>query len=116
RAMEAGRPAWLDDQLLHETIPPGEIKRLENQFANRRPEQLAATRASWDLQVRNLAKMRSAGVRIVLGSDSAGDPSRTMGWHAIWELDALAKGGMTPSDMIGASTRLAAARWHVDHR
>src|SRR5215471_4491398 len=89
RGMEAGRPTWLDDLLLHETIPSSEIKRLENQFANRRPDQLANTRSSWDLQVRNLTKMKAAGVPVVLGSDSAGDPSRTMGWHAIWELDAL---------------------------
>jgi imidazolonepropionase-like amidohydrolase len=114
RALESGRPAWLDEPLLHETIPPGEIKRLENQFANRRPDALANTRASWDLQVRNLTKMRAAGVRIVLGSDSAGDPSRTMGWHAIWELDALAKAGMTPSDVIVASTRLAAETLKLD--
>ena len=114
RAMDAGRPAWLDDPLLHETIPAGEIKRLEMQFANRRPEQLANTRASWDLQVRNLAKMRAAGARIVLGSDSAGDPGRTMGWHALWELDALAKAGMTPSEVIVASTRLAAETLRLD--
>jgi imidazolonepropionase-like amidohydrolase len=114
RSMDAGRPAWLDDPLLHETIPPGEIKRLETQFANRRPDQLANTRASWDLQVRNLSKMRSAGARIVLGSDSAGDPSRTMGWHAIWEVDALAKAGMTPSEVIVASTRLAAETLRLD--
>src|SRR2546421_11756420 len=53
RAIESGRPAWLDDPLLHETIPPGEIARLEKQFANRAPDALAATRASWDLPVRN---------------------------------------------------------------
>src|SRR5205809_2991936 len=69
RAMDAGRPAWLDDPLLHETIPPGEIKRLENQFSNRKPEELANSRRSWDLQVQNLKKMRQDGVRIVLGSD-----------------------------------------------
>jgi imidazolonepropionase-like amidohydrolase len=108
RAMDAGRPAWLDDPLLHETIPPGEIRRLENQFSNRRPEALATTRASWDLQVRNLTKLRAAGVRIVFGSDSAGDPSRTMGWHAVWELESLVKAGMTPAETIVAATRLAA--------
>lgn len=112
--MEAGRPAWLDDPVLHETIPPGEIKRLENQFVNRKPEALAATRKSWDLQVHNLAKVRAAGARIVLGSDSAGDPSRTMGWHAIWELESLAKAGMTPSEVIVASTRLAAETLKLD--
>jgi len=114
RAMDPGRPAWLDDPLLHETISPGEIKRLENQFSNRKPEQLANTRKSWDLQVRNLQKMREAGVRVVLGSDSAGDPGRTMGWHAIWELDALQKAGMSPADVIVASTRLAAETLKLD--
>jgi imidazolonepropionase-like amidohydrolase len=114
RSMEAGRPAWLDDPLLHETIPAGEIKRLESQFANRRSDQVANTRKSWDLQVRNLQKMRAAGARVVLGSDSAGDPSRTMGWHAIWEVDALAKAGMTPSEVIVASTRLAAETLKLD--
>src|SRR6516162_463753 len=112
--MDPGRPAWLDDPLLHETISPGEIKRLENQFSNRKPEQLANTRKSWDLQVRNLQRMREAGARVILGSDSAGDPSRTMGWHAIWEVDALAKAGMTPSEVIVASTRLAAETLKLD--
>jgi imidazolonepropionase-like amidohydrolase len=98
RGMEPGRPAWLDDPLLHETIPPGEIKRLENQFANRRPEALANTRKSWDLQVRNLQKMRAAGIRVVLGSDSAGDPGRTM----------------APSEVIVASTSRAAETLKLD--
>ena len=114
RAIESGRPAWLDDPLLHETIPPSEIKRLENQFANRSPAALATTRASWDLQVRNLTKLRAAGVRIVFGSDSAGDPSRTIGWHAIWEVESLAMAGMTPSEVIVASTRLAAETLKLD--
>ena len=114
RSMESGRPAWLDDALLHETIPPGEIQRLEKQFSNRSPAALANTRVSWDLQVRNLAKIRAAGGRIVFGSDSAGDPSRTMGWHAIQELDALAKAGMTPAEVIVASTRLAAETLKLD--
>ena len=91
-----------------------EIKRLENQFANRKPEALANTRRSWEVQVRNLQKMREAGVRVVLGSDSAGDPSRTMGWHAIWEVDSLVKAGMKPSDVIVASTRFAAETLKLD--
>jgi imidazolonepropionase-like amidohydrolase len=108
RALEPGRPAWLDDPLLHETIPPAQIQRLVNQFSNRKPEALANTQKSWDLQVRNLTKLRTAGVRIVFGSDSAGDPSRTIGWHAIWEVESLARAGMTPAEVIVASTRLAA--------
>lgn len=108
RAIDAGRPAWLDDPVLHETIPPSQIKLLEKRFSNRKSDALAATRAAWDLQVRNLNKLRAAGVRIVLGSDSAGDPSRVIGWHAIWEVDSMARAGMPPSEVIVASTRLAA--------
>jgi imidazolonepropionase-like amidohydrolase len=114
RSLESGRPAWLDDPLLHETIPPGQIQKLVNQFSNRKLEALANTQKSWDLQVRNLTKLRAAGVRIVLGSDSAGDPSRTIGWHAIWEVDSMARGGMTPSEVIVASTRLAAETLKLD--
>jgi imidazolonepropionase-like amidohydrolase len=114
RGIDGGRPAWLDDPLLRETIPTGEVKRLENQFGDRKPEQIANTRKSWELQVRNLAKIRAAGARIVLGSDSAGDPSRTLGWHAIWEVDSMAKAGMTPAEVIVASTRLAAETLRLD--
>ena len=53
-------------------------------------------------------------MRVVLGSDSAGDPSRTIGWHAIWEVDAMGKAGMTPSEVIVASTRLAAETLRLD--
>src|SRR5438874_10345178 len=58
--------------------------------------------------------MREAGARVVVGSGSAGDPSRTMGWHAIWEVDALAKAGMTPAEVIVASTRVAAETLKLD--
>jgi len=114
RGLQAGRPAWLDDPLLHETIPPSQIRRLESQFVNRKPESLANTRASWELQVRNLKKLHAAGARIVLGSDSAGDPSRTIGWHAIWEVDTMAQAGMTPAEVIVASTRDAAEVLKLD--
>lgn len=99
---------------MHETIPPSQINRLENQCANRKPDALATTRKSWELQVRNLTKLHAAGVRIVLGSDSAGDPLRTVGWHAMWEVDSLAKAGMTPPEVIVASTRLAAEALKLD--
>ena len=114
RAIEPGRPTWLDDPLLHETIPPSQIKLLEKQFSNRKPEALKNMQAVWDLQVRNLAKLRGANVRIVFGSDSAGDPSRTMGWHAIWEVESLVRAGMPPSDVIVAATSRAAEVLKLD--
>ena len=108
RAIESGRPAWLDAPLLHETIPPSQIAKLEKQFSNRSPEALQRTRVEWDRAKRNIAKMRAAGVNLVLGSDSAGDPSRTMGWHALFEVESLAAAGIPNAEVIAMSTKRAA--------
>jgi imidazolonepropionase-like amidohydrolase len=108
RGIESGRPAWLDAALLHETIPPLQIARLEQSFANRSPDALRRTRADWDRAKRNIKRLRAAGVRLVLGSDSAGDPSRTMGWHALFEVESLAAAGIPASEVIEMSTRRAA--------
>jgi len=64
-ARAGGPSGWMTRSCTRPFLPV-RFKRLENQFSNRKPEQLAATRASWDLQVRNLKKLRAAGVRIVL--------------------------------------------------
>jgi imidazolonepropionase-like amidohydrolase len=114
RGLEPGRPAWLDDPLLAETIPPDQIKRLADSLANRKPDAIARTREDWSRAVRNIAKLKAAGVRLVFGSDSAGDPSRLLGWHAMWELESLVKAGLTPSEAVVAATRLAAETLRLD--
>ena len=114
RGLDAGRPEWLDAPLLHETIPPAQIQKLEQSFANRKPDPLARTREDWERAKRNIAKLRANGVTLALGSDSAGDPSRTLGWHAIWEVESLAAAGIPPMDVITMSTRTAAAILRLD--
>ena len=51
---------------------------------------------------------------LALGSDSAGDPSRTLGWHAIWEVESLAAAGIPPMEVITMSTRTAAEILRLD--
>jgi imidazolonepropionase-like amidohydrolase len=114
RGLDAGRPEWLDAPLLHETIPPSQIQKLEQSFTNRAPDVLARTRADWERAKRNIAKLRANGVRLALGSDSAGDPSRTLGWHAIWEVESLATAGIPPLDVITMSTKTAAEILRLD--
>ena len=114
RGLDAGRPAWLDAPLLHETIPPAQIQRLEQAFTNRKPDVLARTREDWERAKRNIAKLRANGVTLALGSDSAGDPSRTLGWHAIWEVESLAAAGIPPMEVITMSTRAAAEILRLD--
>jgi imidazolonepropionase-like amidohydrolase len=114
RGIEMGRPKWLDDPLLHETIPPSQIAPLEKSFSNRKPDVLARTREEWDRAVRNIAKLRMSGVPIVFGSDSAGDPSRLVGWHAAWELQSLVMAGIPPAEAIIDATSVAARTLRLD--
>src|SRR5207247_4466662 len=100
--------------LLHETIPPAQIQKLEQSFTNRKPDVLARTREDWARAKRNIAELRANGVTLALGSDSAGDPSRTLGWHAIWEVESLAVAGIPPMEVITMSTKTAAEILRLD--
>src|SRR5262249_57685627 len=57
RGLDAGRPEWLDAPLLHETIPPAQIQKLEQSFNNRKPDVLARTREDWEPAKRNIATL-----------------------------------------------------------
>jgi imidazolonepropionase-like amidohydrolase len=108
RAIQHGRPSWLDEPLLSETISPALLKRFSDSFANRKPEDAERSRGAWERVIRNMSKLRSAGVRLVLGSDATGEPGRFFGWNAHMELDSFVAAGMTPAEAIVAATSLAA--------
>ena len=55
-----------------------------------------------------------AGVREVLGGDSAGDSNRWLGLHGLAEFENLAAGGFTPMEVIVASTRESAKALRLD--
>jgi imidazolonepropionase-like amidohydrolase len=50
----------------------------------------------------------------VFGSDSAGDPSRLVGWHAAWELQSLVMAGIPPAEAIIDATSVAARTLRLD--
>jgi imidazolonepropionase-like amidohydrolase len=107
---ESGRPRWADEPMVHETTPP--------QIINRRLDQLARTTAganpsrAFDLQ--NTARLRAANVRLVLGSDAAGDSNRWLGATAHMELENFVAAGFTPAEAIVAATRTAAEVLRLD--
>ena len=98
------RPRWADEPMMHETIPPQILERRLDQLA-RTPAGTNASRA-WDVQ--NTARLKAANVRLVLGSDAAGDSNRWLGATAHIELENFVAAGFTPAEAIVAATRTAA--------
>ena len=68
--------------------------------------------AAFDLP--NTRKLHTAGVRLVLGSDTAGDANRWIGMMTLVELENMVAGGFTPAEVIVASTRDSAAVLRLD--
>ncbi len=76
-------------------LPAAELQRLEAENTDRP----AAVQEPYLLQARNLAKMSAAGVKVVLGTDG------NTPWQAHVEMEDMVLAGMTPMQVIVASTR-----------
>lgn len=100
---DSGEPVDLD--WAAESLPAAEVQRLKAEQAGRRPESLAAMKAAFAIQARNLVKLSAAGVRIGFGTDSGG----SVGWTAHQELADMVAAGLTPAQTITAATRTSAA-------
>jgi imidazolonepropionase-like amidohydrolase len=84
---------WVSD-----TVPPAELKKLQDEVATDRPD---AQRA-YAIRARNLARESKEGILIALGTD--GD----VPWAHHLEMEDMVAAGMTPAQVIVASTRNAA--------
>ena len=84
--------SWLAD-----SVPAEELTKLQAAATDRPDAQKA-----YGIQARNLAKIHAAGVKIVLGTDG-GVP-----WSHHVEMADMVAAGMTPSDVIVASTKNSA--------
>jgi imidazolonepropionase-like amidohydrolase len=130
---ENGTPAWFDDPLVRETIPPALIaeraKTYESQRAGagrqggagRGGRGTGAGRGGAGVgggaqvyDIANVRKLHAAGVRQVLGSDTAGDGNRWIGLMTLVEMENMASAGFTPTEVIAASTRESAKVLRID--
>ena len=82
---------------LRGSLPDAELEKLEAANTDKPREQ-----AFYGIQARNLAKLNAAGVRITLGTDG----NRPWGPHE--EMADMVIAGMTPMQVIVASTRNSA--------
>jgi imidazolonepropionase-like amidohydrolase len=82
---------------LKEGVPAAELQKLQAAATDR-----PAAQQSFGIQARNLAKLNAAGVRIALGTDG------NAAWSHHLEMADMVAAGMTPAQVITASTRNAA--------
>jgi len=86
-----------DVSWLRASLPAAEMQRVEQANTDRPKAQ-----EFYGIQARNLAKLSAAGVRIVLGTDG------NTPWAPHVEMADMVAAGMTPAQVIMASTRNAA--------
>jgi imidazolonepropionase-like amidohydrolase len=107
RGVEAGRPSWFDDPLLRAVVPGAQLKRLGDSMAGREPDAVTRTRQRFEQLKGIVAKLRSANVRIALGTD-AGPGDQFFGWGVHYELESMVALGMTPMQAIVSGTETSA--------
>jgi imidazolonepropionase-like amidohydrolase len=111
RGTHASTPAWADEPrlagLLRDTVAPEVIARIQSSFEGRNPTDVARATAQYAILKTNVAKLARAGAKIVLGADT-GLRDHIFGWAEQKEMEFMAEAGMTPSQVIVASTSRAA--------
>jgi imidazolonepropionase-like amidohydrolase len=93
----ADRGVKTDMSWLSASIPAGELQKLQA-AATDRPD----AQQTFALQARNLSRMSKAGIRIAMGTDG------NTPWGPHVEMADMVAAGMTPSQVLVASTRNAA--------
>jgi imidazolonepropionase-like amidohydrolase len=99
------RPAWLDDPLLRETYSPQQIQEYwGDPLAKMTSEAVERVRKNLALDGSNMMKLRAAGMRVVMGTDT-GQSRFLIGYFNHMALESYVAIGMTPAEAIAASTR-----------
>jgi imidazolonepropionase-like amidohydrolase len=110
----SSRQDW-DDPLLRETIPPQQIEAQWGDYlAKMTPESVERARRNLkEMGATNALKLRAAGMKIVLGSDT-GQTRFFIGWMGQLELENWVWMGLTPAQAIVAATRDSAQAAHIN--
>ena len=104
----ASKPSWLDDPFLAESATPAMIRKVADVYSARaggQPRTAATT--SYVKQQHSVARLSAAGVTIALGDDT-GIENTFYGYGDHHELELMVAAGMTPMQVIIASTKTPA--------
>jgi imidazolonepropionase-like amidohydrolase len=109
--VHATPPAWLDEPylaaLLRDVEPADAIAHLRKSFSKADAAAAKSDGQKYEILKASVAKLTAAGTRIILGSDT-GIPDHFFGFTEQRELQLMVESGMTPADVIVASTSRAA--------
>src|SRR3989454_8640849 len=110
----SSREDW-DDPLLRETVSPQQIQQQwGDQLAKMTPQSVERARQNLkEMGTNNALKLRAAGMKIVLGSDT-GQTRFFIGWMGQLEFENWVWMGLTPMEAIVAATRDSAIAAHIN--
>lgn len=110
----SSREVW-DDPLLRQTVPPDQIQQQWGDYlAKLTPERVEQARRNLrQIGETNALKLRAAGMKIVLGSDT-GQTRFFIGWMGQLEMENWVWMGLTPMEAIVAATRDSAEAAHLN--
>ncbi|HEY7336084.1 MAG TPA: amidohydrolase family protein [Bryobacteraceae bacterium] len=110
----SSREVW-DDPLLRETVPPQQIQAQWGDYLARlTPESVDRARQNLkQMGANNALRLRDAGMKIVLGSDT-GQTRFFIGWMGQLEMENWVWMGLTPMQAIVAATRDSAGMGHFN--
>jgi imidazolonepropionase-like amidohydrolase len=98
---------------LAETVPAEVVTAYRASLRARDLKAVATSRATYGRMAQSLARLTTAGVTIALGGDT-GIPTAWHGWAEHYELATMAGAGMTPAQVIVASTSVPARLLKLD--
>jgi imidazolonepropionase-like amidohydrolase len=102
-------PGWLGDSLLQEAFSAEEVRQLAESFTTAADDELERSRRTFDIEKATLAKLRAAGARFGVGTDSGGvSGGQFFGWAAQIEMESMVAAGFAPAETIVAATRNSA--------
>jgi imidazolonepropionase-like amidohydrolase len=109
---------WLDGPhpLVRETTSLAQIQQLRRRLADYPADADERQRVTWEKTKVMVPALVAAGVKVVLGTDAGGRPTgdHLFGWTAHTEVENMVAAGMTPAQVIVASTKLAAESLGID--
>ncbi|SDH54685.1 amidohydrolase family protein [Chitinophaga filiformis] len=110
-------PGWFADPFFLRSLEPG-VEDMLKSDDYRKQQESERERKIKSLQIasRNLHKMDSAGIKIVMGTDSGAQPVRAIGFSEHMELQLMTEAGIPPLKVIKYATYNGAAMLGIEGR